>query len=413
MKKAIYMITTLFYPSIGGVENHVYNLSKEFVKKGYEVKVINPVINYTKNEVYDLDGIEIHKISVGDKKDEDKYLKYKRNSNGNIFGFFNGYKRKYYYNKFRHLIYNYITNDIESSNYGEIIIHQHDFISSIRLSKMLSKKYNIIFTNHTGEFLFLKKLPFSNILINYLTNHFSYIIAPSDELADFDGIRNKDTFKFLSNGVDVDRFSTITESSKNQIREKYNIPKDKVVIFSPRRWAPTKGIIYLVKSIKHINSDNALFIFGGNDYSDYPEYRNEILNYIKENDLNSKIMLLGNIDYQVMDEYIKLSDIITIPSLMEAISLSALEGMACGKPIISTNVGGMPQIIKPLETGLLVEPKDEKQLAKAIEKLVSDNELRERIGQNCRNFVEGKYSWKSISDETEAIYNICINKNKL
>lgn len=410
MKKAIYMITTLFYPSIGGVENHVYNLSKEFVNKGYKVKIINPVINYNKSEVYDLDGIEIHKISVGNKKDEDKYLKYKKNSGGNIFGFFNGYKRKYYYNKFRKLIYDYINIDIESGNCDEIIIHQHDFISSIRLSKMLSKKYNVIFTNHTGEFLFLKKLPLSSIPINYLTNHFKYIIAPSDELANFSVIRPQDTFKFLSNGVDVDRFSIISESSKNQIREKYNIPKYKVVIFSPRRWAPTKGIIYLVKAIKHIKSDNVVFIFGGNDYSDYPEYREEILNYIKENNLQSKIMLLGNIDYQLMDEYVKLSDIIAIPSLMEAISLSALEGMACGKPIISTNVGGMPQIIKQLETGLLVEPKDEKQLAQAIEKLVNDNELREVIGNNCRRFVEEKYSWKSISDETELIYNIYSNK---
>ena len=71
----------------------------------------------------------------------------------------------------------------------------------------------------------------------------------------------------------------------------------------------------------------------------------------------------------------------------------------------------MPQIIKPLETGLLVEPKDEKELAKAIEKLVNDNELREQIGNNCRKFVEEKYSWKSISDETESIYNLYVNKN--
>lgn len=412
MRKAIYMITTLFYPSIGGVENHVYNLSREFVKKGYYVKIINPVINYPKTEKSNLDGIEVHKISVGNKNDEEKYVKYKLNSGGNILGFFNGYKRKYYYNKFKDIVYDYISNDIEMGEFDEVIIHQHDFISSIGLSKMLSKKYNVIFTNHTGEFLFLKKLPLNNLPIKYLTNHFKYIIAPSDELAEFDGIRSKETFKFISNGVDIDRFCTVTEEEKNSLRKKYNIPNNKKVIFSPRRWAPTKGIIYLVKSIKELNNDDVIFMFGGDDYSDYPEYRKEIFEYIKEHNLESKIKLLGNIDYQVMDEYIKASDIIVIPSLMEAISLSALEGMSCGKPIISTNVGGMPQIIKTLENGLLVDPKNEKQLAKAIEQLVNDDDLRTKLGSNSRKFVEKEFSWKSISDETELIYKKYTNKIK-
>ncbi len=79
---------------------------------------------------------------------------------------------------------------------------------------------------------------------------------------------------------------------------------------------------------------------------DYPEYRDEILNIIKNKSLREYVYLQGNIDYKIMNELIKMSDIVTIPSLMEAISLSALEGMACGKIIIGTNVGGFPQIIK-------------------------------------------------------------------
>lgn len=94
MKKIVYMITTLFYPSIGGVENHVYSISKEIVKKGINVKIINPVINLNKNEVYKLEGIEVHRITVGEKCDEEKYLRDKNRSKQNLLGFFNGYKRK-------------------------------------------------------------------------------------------------------------------------------------------------------------------------------------------------------------------------------------------------------------------------------------------------------------------------------
>ncbi len=403
------MITTLFYPSIGGVENHVYNLSKELVKKDIIVKIINPVINLGKNDIYDLEGIEVHKITVGNDEDERKYLKYKSKSKQNLFGFFNGYKRKCYYNKFSNDVYEYILKDIQLERPDKFILHQHDFISSIKLSKKLSKKYNIIFTNHTGEFLFLKKLPFSNSIIKKLTNHFKFITAPSNELADFKGIRNENTYSFLSNGVDVKKFLPVTEIEKNNLRDKYNIPKDRVVIICPRRWAPTKGVIYLVKAIdiliNQYNIDNISFVFAGNDYLDYPEYRDEILNIIKNKSLREYVYLQGNIDYKIMNELIKMSDIVAIPSLMEAISLSALEGMACGKIIIGTNVGGFPQIIKNTENGFLVEPEDEEKLAQIIKDVSSGGYNNIKICEKARKFVEVKYSWEFICSNTIDIYD--------
>ncbi|GAE03128.1 hypothetical protein CBO05C_2818 [Clostridium botulinum B str. Osaka05] len=409
MKKIVYMITTLFYPSIGGVENHVYNLSKELVKKDIIVKIINPVINLGKNDIYDLEGIEVHKITVGNNEDEQKYLKYKSKSKQNLFGFFNGYKRKCYYNKFSNDVYEYILKDIELERPDKFILHQHDFISSIKLSKKLSKKYNIIFTNHTGEFLFLKKLPFSNLIIKKLTNHFKFIIAPSNELADFKDIRNENTYSFLSNGVDVEKFLPVTEIEKNNLRDKYNIPKDRVVVICPRRWAPTKGVIYLVKAIDILinkyNIHNISFVFAGNDYLDYPEYRDEILNIIKNKSLEGYIYLQGNIDYKIMNELIKMSDIVAIPSLMEAISLSALEGMACGKIIIGTNVGGFPQIIQNAETGFLVKPEDEEKLAQIIKDVSSGLYNNIKICEKARKFVEVKYSWSFICNNTISIYD--------
>ncbi|MFX0548402.1 glycosyltransferase family 4 protein [Hathewaya histolytica] len=408
MKKNVYMITTLFYPSIGGVENHVYNLSKELVKNGIRVKIINPVINLGKNEVYDLDGIEVHKITVGNDEDQERYLKYKSKSKQNLLGFFNGYKRKYYYNKFSDYVYEYILKNIQLEKPDKFILHQHDFISSIKLSKKLSKSYNVIFTNHTGEFLFLKKLPFSKLIIKNLTNHFKFILAPSNELADFKGIRKEDTYSFLSNGVDVERFSPITEMKKNNLRNKYGIQSNKMVIFCPRRWAPTKGVMYLVKAINILVNDlgrkDFLFIFAGNDYKDYPEYKNEIMDFISYKKLNDYIKLQGDVSYNKINELMKISDIIAIPSLMEAVSLAALEGMACGKIVIGTNVGGFLQIISNGKNGFRVDSKNEIQLSKVIDK-ICDNLLEYRyIGENAREFVEKKYSWDFIAEKTLDIY---------
>lgn len=414
MKRIVYMITALFYPSIGGLENHVYNLSKQLAKNNIKVRIINPVINLGKDEIYNLDGIEVHRINVGSSEDENKYLKYKSKSRQNLFGFFYGYRRKCYYNKFSDYVYEYILRNIELEKPDKFILHQHDFISSIKLSKKLSIRYNVIFTNHTGEFLFLKKLPFANFIIKKLTNHFKFIIAPSNELADFKGIRDENTYSFLSNGVDIKEFSSISDEEKNILKDKYNIPKDKVVVICPRRWAPTKGVIYLVKAIDILvnkyNINNIIFVFAGNDYLDYPEYRNEILSIIESKYLDKYVYLQGNVDYKRINELIKISDLVVIPSLMEAISLSALEGMACNKIIIGTNVGGFPQIIKNNENGFLIEPKDEEKLSEIIKDISKDIDQYSKISENARRFVEDKYSWEYMEQETMEIYEKFFNE---
>lgn len=109
--KVVYMLTTVFYPSIGGRESHIHNISKELVEMGYQVKIINPVINLDKTTLEMLDGIEIHKIRIGDANSEETYLKYKNKSKG-LMGYLSGYLRKNFYNKFYKCIIEYIEKDI-------------------------------------------------------------------------------------------------------------------------------------------------------------------------------------------------------------------------------------------------------------------------------------------------------------
>lgn len=414
-KKVIYMISSLFYPSIGGVENHIYNLSKTLMlnNENLFVKILKPVINLKRNNVYLIDGIEVHEISVGNDRDEEIYNNFKEKSKGNLIGFFYGYRRKSFFNRYRNEIYQYIEKEIQKEK-QKFIIHQHDFISNIMLSKTLAKKYKVIFTNHTGEYLFLKKIPIiNNILIKILTNHFSYIIGPSDELSDFEKIRNKKTFCYLPNGVDTERFFMVSNEQKLNLRKEMSVSGDEIIVFSPRRWAPTKGIIYLVKAIKEIMNQtdkNIKFYFAGNDYGDYKEYRQEILNYINENNLKKYIVFLGNVDYQKIDFYYKISDVVILPSLMEAVSLGALEAMSCGKIMIGTKVGGFPQIITSGENGVLIESKNEKEITEIILK-VSENLARyENMGVNARKFVEVNYSWNEIARKTMEIYSEFYNE---
>lgn len=414
MKKNIYMVSSMFFPSIGGVENHIYFLSKQLVEKGYIVKIMHPVIGQN-TYVNFMNGIEIHNICVGNENDRSKYERLKYKSNGSKLSFIYGYLRKNIYNKFKDDIYFYIENDIKKNNIEQFVIHQHDFISNIKLSKKLAKKYKVIFTNHTGEFLMLKKLPLSKFIIRYLTNHFSYIIAPSNELAAFQGIRNSDTYSFISNGVDLELFNEINNCNINDVKNNCKISCEKIIVLCPRRWAPTKGIIYLVKAIKLLkykNINNVEFLFVGNEYNDYPEYKDEIEKIINECDLYTHIKMLGNVDSLKMSELLRCSDVVVLPSIMEAVSLSALEAMATNKVVIGTNVGGFPQIIKNGETGFLIPPADEEKLADKLADISTNFESYKNIGRNAGKFVKENYSWEMVCDNTIEIYEKYMNINK-
>lgn len=405
--KVVYMLTTVFYPSIGGRESHIHNISKELVRMGYKVKIINPVINLNKTTVEMLDGIEVHKLRIGDANSEETYLKYKNKSSG-LIGYLSGYLRKKFYNKFYKTITEYIENDIHFSKYENVIIHQHDFISGYKLSKELSKSYKMIFTNHTGEFLFLKKLPFNKFIIKHLTKHFKYIISPSEELNQFHGIRDDSTFSYIPNGVDLNDFYVANGIEVNSYRLKYGLDKNKYMILCPRRWAPTKGIIYLIKAIAILKdtdvADEFEAVFIGNDYEDYPEYKDDIMKFITENNLEKYIKLLGNIEYENMNKITMASDIIVIPSLMEAVSLSMLESMACGKIVVGSNTGGIPEVIKDKENGFLVKKANEVSIADKLYEIIKKYDEFEYIREKARETVEESYSWESITKKVEEIY---------
>ena len=148
---------------------------------------------------------------------------------------------------------------------------------------------------------------------------------------------------------------------------------------------------------------NSLFLFAGSDSDDYVWYKNEI---------NSKLQklpthlykLLGNLNQEELRDIFLSSDVTIIPSVMEATSLAAMEAMSCGLPVISTNVGGMPEIITHNSTGWLVDSKNSNDIASIIERIVNEEYDLFKMGESANQYVNQKKSWKSIATKVEKIY---------
>jgi glycosyltransferase involved in cell wall biosynthesis len=103
-------------------------------------------------------------------------------------------------------------------------------------------------------------------------------------------------------------------------------------------------------------------------------------------------------------------DILVLPSLNEAVGRIILEAAAYGVPAVATRVGGVPEIVKDQETGLLVPPQDTKGLAGALIELLSDQEKRRRLGQAAKENVTAKFSAVEMVRSINNLYQELVNE---
>jgi glycosyltransferase involved in cell wall biosynthesis len=395
-KKVAFITEDIFGDSVGGVEQHIFHVAKNIVEFGYEVKVFSlkvGSINSRHEEVIHTaqNGCSLIAIRIVRKNIFVKTLELLERKIPGIFGMAVALAGKLLPNFHSKFLIN------EINTYSPSIVHQHDYLANIFASKILSKKYPVIFTNHTGQYLFLEKNVVTKMLQKKLISHYKAIIGPSLELTPED-VRAT----YITNGVDIDFFSG----------NKYKNISNKFTFICPRRWAPTKGVIYLVQAMKLLPEDvreKVVFIFAGSSSDDYPWYRDEIIDIL--NTLPKEMFcLLGNLSQDDLKNHFLKSDVVVIPSLMEATSLAAMEGMAAGLPVLSTNVGGMPDVVVNKDVGWLVNPEDANALAEVIKDIANLKYNLHDMGHSAKQFVVRKKSWKKISSKVIKIYENILSK---
>jgi L-malate glycosyltransferase len=106
----------------------------------------------------------------------------------------------------------------------------------------------------------------------------------------------------------------------------------------------------------------------------------------------------------------KAFDIFVMSSVTEGLGTSLLDAMACGKPIVATAAGGIPEVVRDRETGFLVPPRDHHAMARAIVTLLGDPALRHRMGEAGRTFVCERFSAERMVRDTLGVYERVVSK---
>ncbi|MBI2190215.1 MAG: glycosyltransferase family 4 protein [Candidatus Levybacteria bacterium] len=251
--------------------------------------------------------------------------------------------------------------------------------------------------------------------LNYLSKdrRFMGLIADANRVARFITANSEFTKKWyldmfghnlkqkstvIMGGVNVDNYKEDPEEIK-LINQKYNLAGKKVVLFTGRL-TKNKGVIYLIKAASYIKG--TILIIG-----DGPE-RSNLENEIKDRKLSNVIMAgyINPNDERLFHAFYERADIHVSPSIWEEpFGLSIIESMAAPQSaVVATKKGGVSSIIKDGYNGLLIPARNSKALAEAVNRLLEDELLRKKIGENGYKTVIEKFTWEKIADQFEAIY---------
>lgn len=212
--------------------------------------------------------------------------------------------------------------------------------------------------------------------------------------------------KLIEDGIQEDKIKAI----HNFINiEEYNLKlEDEGYALYSGRLAKEKGILNLVEAFSNLiinnkNNDklkNIKLYIAGNG----PEKEN-IEKTIKQNKLEDKIILLGYLNQKDLKEYTRKCGFLVIPSIWyENGPYSVIETQSIGKAIIGANIGGIPEMVINNENGLTYKYNDVKELEEKMKRLFSDIELREKFGNNAKEFANKEYSPENYYKKLEKIY---------
>lgn len=369
-----------YYPKIGGIETTITTLSEGLVNK-YSANVEVLVCNHKRTQAdikKNINGVNVHYLPT--------------------FGFFSSLP----------ISPNYPTSLIKL--YGDILhIHEPFPLADLSLEffKRIKKNFSKIVTTWHCDITRQKwALPFYGKYIHRFLSRVDKIIVSNPFLIENSEFlpEYKNKCEVIPIGINLDwaKFNS-KDSYHSHLQKKTNNP----VILFVGRLVVYKGIEYLIRAMQDVKNSSLVIVGSG-------PLEKTLQNLINELNLSSRITIIPEVDDHTLQNYYKNCDLFVLPSInkTEAYGIVQIEAMACGKPVVCTELGtGTTYLNIHNFTGLVVPPSDSKSLAEAINKILNDNELKTFLGTNGKERALVEFTSEKMVKRTYALYEELL-KNK-
>lgn len=216
----------------------------------------------------------------------------------------------------------------------------------------------------------------------------------------FHWVQGNSKLMTIYNGVDCEDYQGFTET--NATRESLGVPADSLLITVIGRIEPLKGHMHLIEACGYAKDKiRNFYLLCVGDLAD-GDYLLKCRTMAEKYDLSDRIIFTG--DRNDIAHILKSTDIFVLPSLFEACPRSILEAMAAGKPSIVTSVGGCPEAVEDMKSGMIIPPGKPDMLAEKIILLAEDASLRNRLGREARIRAERMFNMEQNVAQTENLY---------
>jgi glycosyltransferase involved in cell wall biosynthesis len=382
-----------FRPAVDGLTNHVYNLSYNLSKK-HEITVFT-------SDIVNGNILKIKRAAKNYEKVSDTFEVFR----------FKAYPPAMPYAKTYATIPSLIRNLFKSD---ADVIHTHSYMllhSDITSVVSKLKKTPLVLTVHAyGSMLsnpykdLLAKL-YNSTTGKVILNCADKIIALNPEaliyLSDL-GVEDK-KIELIPNGIDYGKFAN--PNSTTGFREKYDL-NGKIILFVGLL-QERKGVQHLLNSapqlLKAVPDANFIIVGDG-------ELKRDLKRLSERLEISDKVKFTGFLpDKELLEAYAS-ADVFAFPSAFEGLPTVIIEAMASGKPVVATNVGGIPSLVKDGITGFLVNYGDVNQLANVMTTILKDESLAKRMGENGRKAAKD-YDWSIIGKKVEKLYQKVIGES--
>lgn len=205
----------------------------------------------------------------------------------------------------------------------------------------------------------------------------------------------------ISPGVSLDLFKPINQIESRSI---LNLDLHEKIVLFVGRIDSLKGLDYLIEGMRQLGNKFPfrLLIVGGS--LDDSSELDELISNIQESDLTDRVDIIGSVSQDQLVYYYNSCDIFVMPSLHESFGFAALEAMACGIPVVVSDVGGLKTFVTDNESGFLVASANANEIAVRIALLLENDSLRNEMGEKAQ-IQAGTRTWEAASLKIAFLYS--------
>lgn len=397
MLMKIIITASHFYPSLGGIEKHCFNIGTRLVRQGHELLAASTTLiglRATRSfRNFSINGIEVR-----------RFIPFPF-----LVPFFapGRWSTSFAPGMPFFLMKKSIESDlIHAHGYGFFPTDLSAWVCKIRKKPLIITLHGF----HPDYLAFKKNI--TAIQEMHLMPYFKVIAQRSLTIADAiialtphekDILRTyyhvpEEKITIIPNGIDFQSY--LRTHNKTVFKKRFNLKENIILFVGAIR--QEKGLLYLLHAIPSILKEfpQTSFVLIGKDWG----FKKTLLREGKRIGVATSMHFLGTVKTSLLREALGCCDVFVNPSAYESFGISLLEAMASGKPTVATNVGGIPYIVRNGKTGIIVKHSDPEGLAKAIKELLGNSELRTQMGEKGLQLARS-YDWGEIVLQIEQLYN--------